>query len=63
MLKQIGPHEYEVTALVLDEAQSFRLDKLMQEPSDKAAQELDAAVERARGRLTELPLKDLLTAR
>ena len=60
MLTEIGPHEYEVTHLVLDETQSYRLELLMQERDERAVRCLDEAVQRARERLSDRPLRDLL---
>jgi hypothetical protein len=60
MLKQIGPDEYEVTHLVLDEEESLRLEMLMQERSAAAVRSLDEAVARARERVSDRPLQELL---
>ena len=62
MLRQIGPQEYEVTSIVLDDEGSYRLELLMQEPVEGAQHRLDEAVERARGRLSERPLRELLAS-
>ncbi len=63
MLEQIGPQEYEVTHLVLDEKQSHALETLMREPDAAAVRRLNEAVERAEKRVSERPLRELLTAR
>ena len=60
MLTQVGPHEYEVTHIVLNEEQTHRLEMLMQEPHEAAARSLDDAVARARARLSDRPLEELL---
>lgn len=60
MLTQVGQHEYEVTHLVLDEEQSLRLESLMKERSEAAVRALDQTVERARERVSNRPLLDLL---
>ncbi len=60
MLKQVGPREYEVTHLSLTEGESARLEQLMQRSDPAAAHDLSEAVERARGRLSERPLSELL---
>jgi hypothetical protein len=62
MLTQVGPHEYEVTHLVLDEDQSLRLELLMQERNEAAVRYLDEAVERARERVSDRPLQELLAS-
>lgn len=61
MLTQVGPHEYEVTHIVLDESQSLRLDQLMQEPDETASRCVDEAAKRALERVSERPLQDLLS--
>jgi hypothetical protein len=60
MLKQVGKDEYEVTHLALDEGESRQLQSLMMERSATAVRCLDEAVERARGRVSDRPLRDLL---
>jgi hypothetical protein len=60
MLRQIGQHEYEVTHLVLDEEQSLRLKSLMNEQNEAAGRALDEMTERARERVSDRPLPDLL---
>lgn len=60
MLTQLGPQEYEVTPLVLDEEESDRLEALMREPREGAVRYLAEAVERARDRVTDRPLRELL---
>lgn len=60
MLKQIGTNEYEITPLVLDEVESERLEALMKEPHEAAVRFLADAVDRARDRMTDRPLRELL---
>ena len=61
MLKQIGPREYEVTHLALDEDESSRLESLMQERSEDAERSIGEAVERAQNRISDRPLGELLS--
>ena len=62
MLTQIGPHEYEVTHLVLDGAQSLQLELLMQQRSESAVRNLEEASDRAQKRVSDRPLRELLAS-
>jgi hypothetical protein len=60
MLRQVGPHEYEVTHLALNEEQSRRLESLMTKRSEASVRALSRTIERARERVSDRPLRDLL---
>jgi hypothetical protein len=62
MLTQIGPHEYEVTHLVLDGTQSLQLELLMQQRSESAVRNLQEASDRAQKRVSDRPLRELLAS-
>jgi uncharacterized membrane protein YkoI len=62
MLTQVGPHEYEVTHLVLDEAQSLQLELLMQQRNEAAVRSLEEASERAQKRVSGRSLRELLAS-
>ena len=59
-MRQIGPHEYEIPRIVLDEEQTRRLELLMRTPSPDAARAIEQAVTRARARVSDAPLSELL---
>lgn len=59
-MRQIGPHEYEIPKIILNEEQSRRLELLMQTPNPNAAKAIEQAVTRARARVSDDPLSELL---
>lgn len=59
-MRQIGPHEYEIPEIVLDEDQTRRLEALMKEPRPGAEEALEQAVARAQARVSDAPLSELL---
>jgi hypothetical protein len=60
MLKELAAKEYEITALVLDEDESAQLEALMCASRPEAVRSLAEAVDRARNRVTDRPLQELL---
>lgn len=60
MPKQISANAYEVTHIVLDEDQWYRLELLMQERNEVTVRNVREALDRAQRRVSGLPLEDLL---
>lgn len=60
MLKELAAKEYEITPLILDEQESEQLETLMCASRPEAVRSLAEAVDRARARITDRPLRELL---